>query len=91
MLVGLMSRMNAISEKNNASYALMRNHRNMMNTVRNMPYTNYDLETLHQMDTDFAINNDYNQTLLMLATEEAQAAKQLMQNEAKNNKISYIA
>jgi len=91
MFLGLMTKLNATYQKNNAQYALMQNHRNMMNTIRNMPYETPNLETLHQLDTNFAINNDYNQTLLMLATEEEKAAKELMASEAKNNKISYIA
>lgn len=91
MLVGLMTRLNAVHQKNNAQYALMQNRMNMMNAVRNTSFGNSNLEALHQLDTSFAMNNDYNQTLLLLATAQEQASKELLAHEAKNNKISYIA
>ena len=91
MLMGLMTRMNAVSQRSNAQYALMQNHMNMMNAVRNLPFSGANMETLHQMDTNFALSNDHNQTQLMLATAQEQAAKELLAHEAKTNKISYIA
>lgn len=91
MLLGLMTRMNAASQRSNAQYALIQNRINMMNTVKNLPFSGANMETLHQMDTNFALSNDYNQTLLMLATAQEQAAKELMSHETKTNKISYIA
>ena len=91
MLLGLMTRLNAVSQRSNAQYALMQNRMNMMNAVRNLPFSGSNMETLHQMDTNFALSNDYNQTLLMLATAQEQAAKELMAHEAKTNKISYVA
>ena len=91
MLVGLITRLNAVHQKNNAQYALMQNRMNMMSAVKNTAFGSSNLETLHHLDTSFAMNNDYNQTLLLLATAQEQAAKNLLDNEAKNNKISYIA
>ncbi len=85
MLLGLMTRMNAVSQRSNAQYALMQNRMNMMNAVRNLPFSGANMET------NFALSNDYNQTLLMLATAQEQAAKELLAHEAKNNKISYVA
>ena len=91
MLVGLMTKFNATSQKNNAQYAMMQNRINMMNAVRNTAFGSSNMESLHQMDTNFARNNDYQQTLYMLASAQEKAAKELLAYEAKNNKISYIA
>lgn len=91
MLVSLMSRLNAISLKNNAQYAMMQNQSCLMNTLRSPAFCGMNMETLQQMDNHFAINNEQNRTLYMLASAQERAAAELMNNEAKNNKISYIA
>jgi len=91
MLVSLMARLNAVSQKNNAQYALMQNRMNMMRALQSPSFGSSSMEALHQMDMNFAMNNEYNQTLYMLASAQEKAAAELMANEAKNNKISYIA
>ena len=91
MLVDLMTRLNAISTMHNAQWAMMRNSRNMMSVARNLPFGGYDMNTLHDLDTRFALNNAQNQTLYMIAAAQEKAAAQRMAQEAKDNKISYIA
>ena len=91
MLVNLMARLNAISVMHNVQWAMMQNSRNMMNVARNLPFCGYDINTLHNFDTRFALSNAQNQTLYMIASAQEKAAAQRMAQEAKNNKISYIA
>lgn len=91
VLVNLMARLNAISTMHNAQWAMMRNSQNMMNVARNLPFGGYDMNALHDLDTRFALNNVQNQTLYMIASAQEKAAAQRMAQEAKNNKISYIA
>lgn len=91
MLVSLMARLNAVSQRNNAQYAMMQNRMNMMSTLCSPSFGNAGIQDLHRMDVNFAMNNDYYQTLYLLASAQEQAAAQLMAQEAKNNKISYIA
>lgn len=91
MLVDLMARLNAISTMHNAQWAMMQNSRNMMNVARNLPFGGYNMSTLHDLDTRFALSNAQNETLYMIAAAQEKAAAQRMAQEAKNNKISYIA
>lgn len=91
MLVSLMARLNAINTMHNAQWVMMQNSRNMMQVARNLPFGGYDMNTLHNLDTRFALNNAQNQTLYMIAAAQEKAAAQQMAQEAKNNKISYIA
>ena len=91
MLVSLMARLNAINTMHNAQWAMMQNSRNMMQVARNLPFGGYDMNTLHDLDTRFALNNAQNQTLYMIVAAQENAAAQLMAQEANNNKISYIA
>lgn len=91
MLVSLMARLNAISQMHNAQWAMMQNSRNMMSVARNLSFGGYDMNTLHDLDTRFALNNAQNQTLYMIAAAQEKAAAQRMAQEAKDNKISYIA
>jgi len=91
MLVSLMARLSAVSQRNNAQYAMMRNRINMMNVLRSPSFGNMSMQNLHRMDMDFAMNNDYYQAQYLLASAQEKAAAQLMEQEAKNNKISYIA
>jgi len=91
MLVSLMARLNAINTMHNAQWAMMQNSRNMMQVARNLSFGGYDMNTLHDLDTRFALNNVQNQTLYMIAEAQEKAAAQQMAQEAKNNKISYIA
>lgn len=91
MLVGLMARMNAILQRNNAQYALMQNRMNMMNAVRSLPFGNASMEQLHSLDTNFALTNDYYNTMSLLASVQEKNAEQLMKNSAKDYRISYIA
>ena len=91
MLVSLMARLNAISQRNNAQYSLMQNRMNMMCALR-MPFLGrMNMQDLHRMDMHYALSNDYYQTQYLLASAQAQAAKQMMAQEAKNLQISYIA
>ncbi|MCM1338438.1 MAG: hypothetical protein NC191_02065 [Muribaculaceae bacterium] len=91
MLVGLMSKMNAVSQKSNAQYAMMQNRMNMMNAVRSLPFGGHSMEELHSLDTNLALSNDYNQTLYLLASAQEKFAQQLMKNSANEFKISYMA
>ena len=91
MLVGLMSKMNAVSQRSNAQYAMMQNRMNMMNAVKSLPFGGHSMEELHAMDTNLALSNDYNHTLYLLATAQEKAAEQMMKNSAKDFKISYLA
>ena len=91
MLVNLMTRLNAISMMNNAQWTMMQNSRNMMNIARNLSFGGYDMNTLHDLDTRFALSNAQNQTLYMIAAAQEKAAAQRMAQEAKDNKVSYIA
>ncbi|MBO6257119.1 hypothetical protein J6N69_03695 [bacterium] len=91
MLVNLMARLNAINTMHNAQWAMMQNSMNMMNVARNLPFGGYDMNTLHDLDTRFALSNAQNQTLYMIAAAQEKAAAQRMAQEAKDNKISYIA
>lgn len=91
MLVSLMARLSAISQRNNAQYALMQNRMNMMNALRTPFLGNMSMQNLHRMDMDFAMKNDYYQTMYLLASAQEKAAAQTMAQAAKNNKISYIA
>lgn len=91
MLVSLMARLNAISTMHNAQWAMMQNSRNMMQAARNLSFGGYDMNTLHYLDTRFALNNAQNQTLYMIAAAQEKAAAKQMAQEVKNNKISYIA
>jgi hypothetical protein len=85
-----MARLNAINTMHNAQWVMMQNSRNMMQVARNLPFGGYDMNTLHNLDTRFALNNAQNQTLYMIAAAQEKAAAQQMAQEAKNNKISYI-
>ena len=50
MLVSLMARLNAISQRNNAQYSLMQNRMNMMRALR-MPFLGrMNMQDLHRMD-----------------------------------------
>lgn len=91
MLVSLMARLNAINTMHNAQWAMMQNSRNMMAVARNLSFGGYDMETLHNLDTRFALDNAKNQTLYMIASAQEKALAQKMAQEAKDNKISYIA
>ncbi len=91
MLVCLMARLSAISQMHNAQWAMMQNSRNMMNVARNLPFGGYNMQTLHDLDTRFALNNAQNQTLYMIAAAQEKAAAKNSAQEAKENKISYIA
>lgn len=86
-----MARLNAISQMHNAQWAMMQNSRNMMNAARNLPFSGYNMQKLHDMDTKFALSNAQNKTLYMIASAQEKAAAQNLAQEAKNNKISYIA
>lgn len=85
-----MARLNAINTMHNAQWAMMQNSRNMMQVARNLSFGGYDMDTLHNLDTRFALNNVQNQTLYMIAAAQEKAAAQRMAQEAKDNKISYI-
>ena len=91
MLVSLMARLNAISTMHNAQWSMMQNSRNMMQIARNLSFGGYDMQALHNLDTRFALNNERNQTLYMIAFAQEKAIAQKMAQEAKNNKISYTA
>ena len=95
MLVSLMARMLAASQMRDAQYAMMQNRINMMSMCRNMPTfcgNDYSrLAMLNDMDKRIATSNMTNETLYMLASAQEKAATQMLQNEFKNNKISYIA
>ena len=91
MLVSLMARLNAISMRNNAQYAMMRNNMNMMSAMRSPSFMGMSMPALHRADMNFAMNNEIYQTQYLLASAQEKAAAQLMAKEAKNNKISYIA
>lgn len=91
MLVSLMARLNAVTQRNNAQYAMMCNNMNMMNLLRSPSFGNMSMDDLHRADMNFALSNDYYQTQYLLASAQEKAAAQLMAQEAKNNKISYIA
>ena len=91
MLVSLMARLNAINTMHNAQWAMMQNSRNMMHVARNLSFGGYDMNTLHDLDTRFALNNAQNQTLYMIASAQEKTAAQQMAQDAKDNKISYIA
>ena len=91
MLVSLMARLNAISARNNAQYAMMQNRINLMSALRTPFLGNLVMQNLHKMDMNFAMNNEIYQTQYLLASAQEKAARQLMAQEAKNNKISYIA
>lgn len=91
MLVSLMARLNAITQRSNAEYGMMRNRMNMMNAMRSPSFGNLGMENLHRMDMNFAMQNENYQTMYMLASAQEKAAAQLLAQEAKNNKISYIA
>ena len=88
MLVSLMARLNAINTMHNAQWAMMQNSRNMMTVARNLSFGGYDMETLHNLDTRFALDNAKNQTLYMIASAQEKALAQKMAQEAKENKIS---
>ena len=90
MLVSLMARLNAINTMHNAQWAMMQNSRNMMQVARNLPFGGYDMNTLHDLDTRFALNNAQNQTLYMIAAAQEKAAAQQMAQEAKNNKFHIL-
>ncbi|MDY6311076.1 MAG: hypothetical protein SPL73_04700 [Cyanobacteriota bacterium] len=91
MLVSLMARLSAISQMHNAQWAMMQNSRNMMNVARNLPFGGYNMQTLHDLDTRFALNNAQSKTLYMIAAAQEKAAAKNSAQEAKENKISYIA
>lgn len=91
MLVCLMARLSAISQMHNAQWAMMQNSRNMMNVARNLPFGGYNMQTLHDLDTRFALNNAQSKTLYMIAAAQEKAAAKNSAQEAKENKISYIA
>ena len=91
MLVAMMMRMQAISQMNRAQFSMMQNRMGMMNMMRKFPSFGGNMQFLSQMDEKFALNNAQNETLYLMAQAQAKAAKQLMVQEAKDNKISYIA
>ena len=91
MLLAMMERMFALSQMNNAQYAMMRNRINMVNAVRNLPSFGGNMAALAQMDNRFAQNQALNETLYMMSSAQEQAARQRMAQEAKNYKISYVA
>lgn len=91
MLVSLMARLNAISARNNAQYAMMQNRINLMSALRTPFLGNLGMQNLHRMDMNFAMNNEIYQTQYLLASAQEKAARQLMAQESKNNMISYIA
>lgn len=91
MLVSLMARLSAISQMHNAQWAMMQNSRNMMNVARNLPFGGYNMQTLHDLDTRFALNNAQSKTLYMIAAAQEKVAAKNSAQEAKENKISYIA
>ena len=86
-----MARLSAISQMHNAQWAMMQNSRNMMNVARNLPFGGYNMQTLHDLDTRFALNNAQSKTLYMIAAAQEKAAAKNSAQEAKENKISYIA
>lgn len=91
MLVNLMARLNAINAMHNAQWEMMQNSRSVMQIARNLSFGGYNMNTLHDLDTRFALNNAQNQTLYMIAAAQEKAAAQQIAKEAQNNKISYIA
>ncbi len=91
MLVSLMSKLNAISLKSNAQYAMMQNHSNMMNAIQSPTFGALSLRDAHLADMNFGMNNDYYQTLYLLTSAQEKAAAQLLNHQAQNYKISYIA
>jgi len=91
MLVSLMARLNAINTMHNAQWVMMQNSRNMMEIARNLPFGGYDMNTLHNLDTRFALNSAQNQTLYMIAAAQEKAAAQQLAQEAKDKRISYLA
>lgn len=94
MLVSLMARMNATMQMHNAQYAMMQNNHNMMSMVRNMPAfmgNPNSMAMLHEADKRFAMNKLQNETLYMIAQAQEKAAAERLQQEYKQNRISYIA
>lgn len=86
-----MARLNAINTMHNAQWVMMQNSRNMMEIARNLPFGGYDMNTLHNLDTRFALNSAQNQTLYMIAAAQEKAAAQQLAQEAKDKRISYLA
>ena len=90
-----MARMLASNQMRDAQYAMMQNRINMMSMCRNMPtfcgndYSRFAM--LNDMDKRFAASNMTNETLYLMASAQEKAASKMLQNEFKNNKISYIA
>ena len=95
MLVSLMARMNAISQMHNAQYQMMQNRINMMSALRSMPTfcgNDYSrLAMLNDMDKRIATSNAMSETRYLIASAQEKAASQMIAQEVKNNKISYIA
>lgn len=90
-----MARMNAITQMHNAQYALMQNRINMLSMCRNMPTfcgNDYSrLAMLNDIDKRIATSNMTNETMYLLASAQEKAAAKMLENEQKNNHISYIA
>jgi len=95
MLVSLMARLNATSQMHNAQWNMMQNNMRMMNMCRNLPSfmgnPMANMSMLAEADKQFAVQKIQNETLYQLAAAQEKAAAQMLAQEIKDNKISYIA
>jgi len=87
MLVSLMARLNAISMRNNAAYAMMQNRMNMMSMMSNPSFgrgePNYGL--LNAIDTQMQIDNVKNGFLYQIASAQEQYWANKMKNERQQH------
>ena len=91
-----MAKLNATSQMHNAQWNMMQNNMRMMNMCRNLPFfagnnSMVNMSMLAEADKQFAMNQIQNETLYQLAAAQQKAAAQMLAQEIKDNKISYIA